>query len=149
MSKTTFLPEVKSTIDKLAVSLATSENIACIDLDDSAAVNDLFATTNTAILVEYNTLDYAPADPLYSGTVHIGVRVVVDPSSYTILQLMGKVQDLFPKGERILVRGSYGLVETDVVGVITPGDTTVLSQQSDMGSGIRMLAVDFKAMRLL
>lgn len=149
MSKATFLACVKSTIDKLAYSLAQSKGVEYVDLDDVTATSLLFRSESTAIIMEFNTLEGAPDDPIYAGSFHIGARTVQDPGNYDILKLVGDVEALFPKGQRILVYDSYEATETGLQGVIMPGDATVMSQQYDMSSGMRLISVEFRAQRFL
>lgn len=149
MSQATFLVSVKSTIDKLANTLAVSLGLPYVDLDDTTTAATLFKSEDSAILVEFNTLEPDPIDPLYAGSFHIGARTVQDPGNYSILKLVGLVEELFPKGARILVYDSFEVAETGLQGVIVPGNVVVTSQQYDLSSGIRLLAVSFKAQRLL
>lgn len=149
MSTATFPACVKATIDKLANSLALAKGVRYVDLDDVTMTAELFRSEDTAIVMEYNTLEKDPDDPLYAGSFHIGARTVRDPGNYSILKLVGDVEDLFQKGMRIEVKDSYEELETGIQGVIFPGDTSIMSQQYDMVSGIRLIEVTFKAQRFL
>ena len=149
MSQDTFLVSVKSTVDKLCKQLADSLNITFLDTDDTTQTNKVFSTNQSALLFEFGTLQPDPIDPIYVGHFNVGARTVTDPGNYEILKLVGLVSNIFPKGERILIRDSYLVTETGIIGVMVPGDVEVISQQYDVLSGIRMASVTFRAQRLV
>lgn len=149
MSQATFLVSIKSTIDKIGHSLASSKGIEYVDLDDVTTTAALFRGESSAIVMEFNTLEPDPEDPIYSGSFNIGARTVQDPGNYDILKLVGDVENLFPKSARIMVYDSYEEQETGLQGILIPGDKLVVPQQYDMSSGFRMVEVKFKAQRLI
>lgn len=149
MSQANFLVSLKSTIDKLANTLATTLSVQYVDLDDVTTTATLFRGEDTAIVMEFGTLEADPCDPIYAGSFNIGARTVQDPGNYDILKLVGAVEQLFPRGQRILVYDSFEEEETGLQGILVPGDITVIPQQYDMSSGFRLMTVTFKAQRLL
>lgn len=149
MSQANFLVSLKSTIDKLANTLATTLGVQYVDLDDVTTTAALFRGEATAIVMEFGTLEADPSDPIYAGSFNIGARTVQDPGNYDILKLVGEVEQLFPRGQRILVYDSFEELETGLQGILVPGDITVIPQQYDMSSGFRLMTVTFKAQRLL
>ncbi len=149
MSSATFPVSVKSAIDKLAHTLAISKGLPYVDLDDTTTTAELLRGEQSAIVMEFGTLEGDLIDPLYAGSFSIGARTVRDPGNYDILQLVGDAQDLFPQGKRILIYDSYLPAETGLQGVLIPGDAMVAPQQYDMSSGIRLVEVKFKAQRLI
>lgn len=149
MSQANFLVSLKSTIDKLANTLATTLGVQYVDLDDVTTTAALFRGEATAIVMEFGTLEADPSDPIYTGSFNIGARTVQDPGNYDILKLVGEVEQLFPRGQRILVYDSFEETETGIQGILVPGDITVIPQQYDMSSGFRLMTVTFKAQRLL
>ena len=144
-----FLLSVKSTIDKVAYDLAQSLSIGCVDLDDSSKTAALFKSADTAVVLEFNTLTEMPRDPLYEGFLHIGIRTVGDPANYVNLDLMGKVQALFPINERVPVKDYSGAVAGSLEGSLYIMESNVLSQGYALLSGVRLLAVKFKATRIV
>jgi len=112
MSQELFLLAIKSTIDKLAGELATTEGLSLIDLDNTVEMQELFSSEDNAVVWEYGTLAAEPRDPLYMLTFNIGARTVKDSANYNILSLTGKVQELFKVCSRIEVKDYSGLVES-------------------------------------
>jgi hypothetical protein len=149
MSEINFMTALKSTIDKKAKALAESLNVQYVDLDDTTATSELFKTSDSAIVFELSTFQQNPIDPLYSGTLHIGARTVLDPGNYEILQLVGQVSSLFKEGVRIPIRESFEVLESGVVGVMLPGNAVAMPQQYELLSGIRLVSLDFTAQRLV
>jgi len=148
MSQELFLLAIKSTIDKLAGELATTEGLSLIDLDNTVEMQELFSSEDNAVVWEYGTLAAEPRDPLYMLTFNIGARTVKDSANYNILSLTGKVQELFKVCSRIEVKDYSGLVESGVMGYIMPNHAAVTPQQYDKVSGIRMMTVTARAQRL-
>ena len=87
--------------------------------------------------------------PLYNGTFHIGVRTVKDPANYEILTTLGAVGSLFDRGNHIPIFNYSGAAVSAQEGTMTPYENEVVPQQFDALSGIRMVAVHFRAQRLV
>ena len=147
MSEESFLVAVKSTVDFIASNFATANNLLFVDLDDVTATEDLFKTQSSAVLFRMNTLAPSPIDPLYLGTLQVGVRTVKDPANYELLTAVGAVGAMFPRGERIVVANYSGSTVGSDEGVMSPYESSVAEQQYDLLSGIRMVNVHFHAQR--
>lgn len=149
MSKETFVAALKSTVDKLVKDKSLEINVKCVDLDDNTQTPKIFSTQDSALVVEFGTLNEDLKDPLYSGIFHVGARTVNDPANYEILDLVGTVASIFELDRRIPIREEFGAVRGPVVGVLNPYDISVLQQNYDLTSNLRMVSVAFKAQRLI
>lgn len=149
MSVSDFPISLKSTIDKIAFGLAVMNSVTYVDLADTVETAKLFKTEDTAIVMDFNTLEEDPNDPLYAGSFEIGVRTVNDPANYQLLRLLGLVKSMFPKGDRVMVYDSSEAVESGAKGVILLGDALTMPQHFDAASSMRLINVKFKAQRFL
>lgn len=146
-----FLMALKSTIDKLGVDLAAAQSpsLKFIDLDNTVKMQEMFDSEDDALVWEMQTLADTPADPLYTATFNIGARTVNDPANYDILSLAGKVKAIFKLGQKIDIYDYTGAVASAKGGTLIPTEVSVMVQQYERVSGIRMLTIVAKAQRLL
>ncbi len=146
-----FLKAFKSTVDKIGVDLGLAETpqLGFIDLDNTVKANEMFASDDDYLIWEMLTLTDDPMDPLYTATFNIGARTVNDPANYDILTLAGKVKAVFKIGQRIDVFDYTGAVVSAKGGFMMPIDVSVMTQQYERVSGVRMITVTAKAQRLV
>ncbi len=148
-NKEAFLLALKSTIDKMVKLKSLEIAVNCADLDDNVQTPKLFSTEDSALLLEFGSLQEDPIDPLYSGNFHVGARTVNDPANYEILELVGVVSSLFVPGQRVEIREEFDLVQGPLVGILNPSSVDVLQQNYDLISNMRLVNVSFLAQRLV
>jgi len=148
MSQDQFLLDIKSTLDKIAKDKADELGVRMIDLDNTVETQELFSSEDDAIVWEYGTLAPDPRDPLYVLTFNIGGRTVKDSANYTMLGINGTVQELFEPCKRLEIKNYSGVVESEIRGFLNITQVIVSPQQYDKVSGVRMMSVTARAMRL-
>lgn len=151
MSEATFLLAVKSTIDKLGIDLAASQTppVRFVDLDDATSVEEVFKSTDAAIIWEFSGLEDDPSDPLYTATFSIGARTSNDAANYSILSLVGKVRAVFPVGEMIDVIDYSDTVASQKQGNMIVTSVSVNPQAYDRTSGIRLITIVARVQRFI
>jgi len=149
MSQDNFLLAVKSTLEKRVKAFADSSSLLYVDLDDKTQTETVLGTNQPALVLLMGNFDTDPIDPLYAGSFHVGARAVDDPSNYALLGNTGKVAELFPIGGRIEVFDESDVIQGAFVGVLVPGEQGVDIQTYDLLSEFRLVAIPFKAQRLL
>jgi hypothetical protein len=140
---------IKSTLDTLGVGMAQSLTPPAlfVDLDDVTATEEVFSSTTPAILWELGRLDESPRDPLYALTFSVGVRTSNDAANYTIMNLVGKLKEVFPIGRRILVADLSDSGTPAPIGQMIITKVDLNPQVYDRTSGIRMVSVIGRAQR--
>ena len=146
-----FLKALKSTVDKIGVDLGLAETpqLKFVDLDNTVKAQEMFDSNDDYLIWEMLTLTEDPGDPLYTATFNIGARTVNDANNYDILTLAGKVKAVFKIGKRIDIHDYTGLVAGVKGGFMVPTDVSVMPQQYERVSGVRMVTVVAKAQRIL
>lgn len=150
MSQESFPVAVKSTIDKLGWDLAQAEAPAVkfIDLDNVVNTANLMESDDNALIWSMAVLAPTPSDPLYACSFMIGARTVNDPANYDIMLLVGKLSAVFEEGSLIDIHDYTGAVAGPRIGVLTMTRVTVLPQEFDKVSGIRMVSLEGRVQRL-
>jgi len=150
VSQESFPVAVKSTIDKLGndIALAETPSVKFIDLDNIVNTANLMESDDNALIWSMSVLVPTPADPLYACSFMIGARTVNDPANYDIMLLVGKLSVVFEEGARIDIRDYTGAVAGPVIGILTITKVTVLPQEYDKVSGIRMVSLEGRVQRL-
>lgn len=150
MSQESFPVALKSTIDKLGwdIALAETPAVKFVDLDNVVNTATLFESDDTALIWSMSVLVPTPQDPLYACSFNIGARTVNDPANYDIMLLVGKLGDVFQEGALIDVHDYTGTVAGPKMGVLTITKVTVLPQEYDKVSGIRMISLEARVQRI-
>lgn len=150
MSEQSFPVALKSTIDKVGYGLGQAEtpSIKFIDLDNVVNTTELLTSEDTAYVWSMAVLAEAPTDPLYAVSFQIGARTVNDPANYDIMLLAGKLKEVFNVGSSIDIADYTGAVAGPKIGVLTISNVTVLPQEFDKVSGIRLISLEGRAQRL-
>lgn len=150
MSQESFPVALKSTIDKIGWGLALAETppVEFVDLDNVVNTAKLFESNDTALVWSMAVLVPTPSDPLYAGSFTIGARTVNDPANYDIMLLVGKLGEQLQEGARVDLHDYTGVTAGPLLGILTVTKVTVLPQEYDKVSGIRMVSVEFRAQRL-
>lgn len=151
MQEDSFLLAFKSTIDKLGYELGQAQSpvLKFVDLDNTVKTKEMFDSNDDALVWEMLTLTDAPKDPLYMATFNIGARTVNDAANYDILALAGKVKAVLLIGGKVDIFDYSGAVAGPKGGFFMPIDVSVMSQQYERVSGVRMLTVTARAQRLV
>ena len=145
---TDFYVEVKSTIDKLAVDIATALGIDFVELDDTVNVDEKLASPDDLIVYQMVGMDEAPRDPLWNLTFQIGGKTTSDSANYDLADIIGAVRGTVNKGESIDVYDYSGIATPTVKeGYIYFSEVSVDPQAFEGASGIRMLAVSASVVR--
>lgn len=150
MSEQNFPVALKSTIDKLGYDLAQAEEppVAFIDLDNVVNTTALLKTDDTALIWSMSVMVPTPRDPLYAVSFQIGARTVNDPANYDIMLLVGKLKVAFNVGSSVDIFDYTGGTVGSKIGVLLISNVTVLPQEFDKVSGIRMISLEGKVQRL-
>ena len=150
MSQESFPVALKSTIDKLGSDLAAAEvpAVKFIDLDNVVNTANLLGSDDTALVWSMAVLAPTPSDPLYACSFQIGARTVNDPANYDIMLLVGKLSEVLQEGQLVDIHDYTGAVAGPRIGVLIITKVTVLPQEYDKVSGIRMIALEGRAQRL-
>lgn len=151
MSQESFPVSLKSTIDKIGWDLAQAEDppVEFIDLDNIVNTTELMTSEDTALIWRMAVLVEEPSDPLYACSFTIGARTVNDPANYDIMLLVGKLSTLFREGVIVDIHNYTGASVGPKVGVLTITKVTVLPQEYDKVSGIRMVSLEGRAQRIV
>lgn len=150
MSEELFPLAVKSTIDKLGFDLAQAEipPVKFIDLDNAVNTTALLSSQDNALVGELSILEPRPRDPMYQVSFSIGARTVNDPANYDIMTLVGKLKAKFAVNAVLEIRDYSGAAAGPIVGRLTVSQDTIMPQQYDKVSGIRLIAVRAMALRI-
>ena len=89
-----------------------------------------------------------PRDPLYAVSFQIGARTVNDPANYDIMLLVGKLKEVFNVGASVSIHDYTGASAGPKIGAMLISEVTVLPQEFDKVSGIRMISLEGRAHRL-
>ena len=150
MSEESFPVALKSTIDRIGLDLAEAETppLKLVDLDNVVNTTELMTSEDSALIWSMSVLVPTPTDPLYGCSFTIGARTVNDPANYDIMLLVGKLSTYFQEGVIIDIKDYTGAVAGPKIGVLTITRNTLLPQEYDKVSGIRMVSVEGRAQRL-
>jgi len=143
-----FTTALKSTLDKKGFDLAATEGLPLVDLDDLVTTSELFHTNRNALVWEFSGIAPEPVDPLYGFHFKMGARTVSDAANYNILRLVDDLASVFEVGARYEVHDLTGAVAGPLVGTMYITDIRVDPQMYDKDSGIRMVSVAGKCIRL-
>jgi hypothetical protein len=143
-----FYLDVKSTIDKIAVSLATVLKVGFVELDDTVNVAEKLATAEPMIVYQMIALEENPRDPLYELTFAIGAKTTSDPANYDLATLVSAIKDVLKEDESWDI-GDYSGTEdpSAMTGYFYVSSVQVNPQMFDGMAGIRMLDVRAQAVR--
>jgi len=150
MSEELFAVALKSTVDKIGYDLAQAEvpPLPFVDLDNVVNTTELLTSDNNAYVWSMSVLAPRPKDPLYACTFTIGARTVNDPANYDIMKLVGKLKVAFNVGSTVDILDYTGTVASAKMGVLTVATAVVLPQEFDKVSGIRLVSLEARAVRL-
>lgn len=150
MSEELFAVALKSTVDKIGYDLAQAEvpPIPFIDLDNVVNTAELLTSEQNAYVWNMAILAAVPKDPLYSCMFTVGARTINDPANYDIMKLVGKLKVAFNVGSSLDIKDYTGAVAGDKIGVLTVARVAVLPQEFDKVSGIRLISLEAKAVRI-
>lgn len=150
MSEQNFPVALKSTIDKLGYDLGQAESppVNFVDLDNVVNTTTLLKSDDTALIWSMAALAPTPRDPLYAVSFQIGARTVNDPANYDIMLLVGKLKEVFNVGSSVAIFDYTGATAGAKIGVLLISNVTVLPQEFDKVSGIRMISLEGRAQRL-
>ena len=137
----------KSTVDKMAFDVATSNSLKLIDMDDVTAIEDLLGSNKNAFVWEFLTFDDAPKDPLYAFAFRIGARTTNDAANYNILSLLGSIKAAFTIGTTYEVIDYSGVAAGPSEGYMIVTGVQVEPQEFDKQSGIRTATISGRAAR--
>ena len=143
-----FTTALKSTLDKKGFDLAAAEGLTLVDLDDLVTTSELFHTNRNALVWEFSGISPDPAHPLYGFHFKMGARTVSDAANYNILRLVDDLSAAFEVGTRHEIHDLSGAVAGPLVGTMFVTDIRVDPQMYDKDSGIRMVSVSGKCIRL-
>ena len=143
-----FYLSVKSSIDKIAIDIATSLSVAAVEIDDVTNVEAALQSPDDLVMFQLVDMQPEPDDPLYSLQFEIGVKTTSDSSNYDLAALLSSVQDVVAMGETFYVR-DYSSVTPPTVdqGYIYITGVQTDPQAFDGASGIRMQSVYAKVVR--
>jgi hypothetical protein len=140
---------VKSTIDYVAMQIATPLNLAVVDMDAAGLFAELLESDDTAIVWAIGSLAEAPMDPLWYVDFDIGVKTSLDPAQYKSLDVLSSLTDTFKVGKIVEVRDYSGDVAgTAIEGRLFVSSVTASPSQPDRLSGIRLINVQCRVMRI-
>lgn len=140
---------IKSTVDYLAGLLATEVGVPFIDLDGAELSAGLLETDQSALAWSLATLSEDPRDPLWTMEFEIGAKTSNDPSQYTSLDLVSLVRKQFYVGAVMDVMDYTGTAAPTVkAGKLIISSVATAPQQFDRTSGLRLVSVTAKVMRL-
>jgi len=150
MSEQNFPVALKSTIDKLGLDIAQAETPAVkfVDLDNVVNTTQLLKSEDTALAWTMSVLTPTPRDPLYAVSFQIGARTVNDPANYDIMTLVGKLKATFNVDSSVDIHDYTGATAGPKIGVLRISGVTVLPQEFDKVSGLRMISLEGRAQRL-
>lgn len=145
-----FYVSVKSTIDRLAVDIASSLSIGFVELDDTVNVDEALGSPNDLIVYQMVDMREDHSDPLWSLEFQVGGKTTLDAANYDLAEIVSGIRGFISKGGYVHVM-DYSQVAppTQVEGDIIFIDVSVDPQAFDGASGIRMLTVQSKAIRYL
>lgn len=143
-----FYLAVKSTIDKLAHTIATELEIEAVELDDVTNVEEKLSSPDDLILFQLVETQPDPLDPLYSIQIEIGVKTTSDVGNYDLATLLSQVQNSITIGDTFAIR-DYSTVNAPTLDL---GYFYVTSVQTDPQafdglSGVRMQRIFGKVVR--
>ena len=138
---------VKSTLDKIAVDLATSLGIGFVELDDTVNVEQRLTSTDDLVVYQLIGMDEAPTDPLWVINFAIGAKTTTDSANYDLASVLSAIKLVVKKGQSFVVKDYSGAAEDmdsfppEEQGYFYITNTAVDPQMFEGASGIRMLNV--------
>ncbi len=148
MSYQKFTLALKSTIDYYVKQVADSKGLPFLDLASVFNESDLLESDQPIICWEYSSVGEFPQDPMWHAEFEVGAMVMLDPSQYTSLDLVGAINDTFKPGTTLDIKDYSGdVLPTTVEGRLFIVSAGVSPQQADRATGIRFVNVTAKATR--
>jgi hypothetical protein len=140
-----YLP-VKSTIDKIAIDIATTLSVGAVEIDDTTNVEAALASPDDLLM--FQLVDMDGNDPLYRIRFELGVKTTADSANYDLATLLSSVQDELEEGDTFYIRDFSTLVApTDDLGFLYITDVSIDPQAFDGASGVRMQTILGKVVR--
>jgi hypothetical protein len=138
---------VKSTIDYVAMQIATPLNLAVVDMDAAGLFAELLESDDTAIVWAIGSLSEAPMDPLWYVDFDIGVKTSLDPAQYKSLDVLSVLTNTFKVGQQFAIKDYSGDEVGAQYGSLFISNVMASPSQPDRLSGIRLVNVQARAMR--
>jgi hypothetical protein len=143
-----FYEIVKSTVDKIAVDIAESLNIAFVEMDDTVNIDEMLASPDDMIVYQMVGMEEEPIDPLWSLHIQIGGKTTTDKANYDLAAIIGGIRQVVKKGDYVDVMDySEAAAPTVKEGYIHFTEVAVDPQAFDGASGIRMLNINARTVR--
>lgn len=148
MSYDRFSLALKSTLDTVTKSLATTLGVQWFDLDSEMMSANLLSTDQAALGFAICDLSPAPRDPRYRVEFDIMAKTSHDPVQYTSHSITSKILAAFEVGAQINIR-DYASVTPPTAdeGYLLVTSATVMPQQFDRTAGFRPVRVQAMAQR--
>ena len=143
---TDFVAQTKSTIDRMAVEIASALGYEFAELDDEHAAERVLTESGNAIIWQFMEMREKPRAPLYEGAFAVGVKAQNnDPGNYGLFDALAAIKAKFPEGVGFTV-GDYAHVPAVVdTGFMVVTHSNLEEQLVDSGSQLRLYAFSFKA----
>lgn len=138
---------VKSTIDYVAMQIATELGLTVVDMDSAGLFSELLESDATAIVWAIGSLSEAPVDPLWYVDWDIGVKTSLDPAQYKSLDVLSSLTDTFKVGQEIDIKDYSGDEVGPFQGSLIISSVIASPSQPDRLSGIRLINIQARAMR--
>lgn len=148
MSSSKFPLAVKSTIDYIAMQIASPINLTVVDMDAAGLFAELLESDETAIVWAIGSLSEAPMDPLWYVDFDIGVKTSLDPAQYKSLDVLGALTNTFKVGMQFEIKDYSGDEVGDLYGSLFISSVITSPSQPDRLSGIRLINVQARVMRI-
>jgi hypothetical protein len=159
-TKLTYLLELKSTLDALAVQVKdylvavggpTLANLTAVELDNLVQSDEHLKSANPVIVWTFGTLRESPKDPLYVFNFSIGVKTNQDDGNYLLAQVFAALSEVFQIDKSFPVLDysvdDGDLDATDRKGFLLVSEIGSTPQLFDNQSGIRLWDITAKCVR--
>ena len=145
-----FILPVKSTVDKIAIDLATTMGVDHLDLDDMVNFAEKMEGPNDLLVWEMVNMREVPRDPLWELDFAIGAKTVHDSGNYDIADFINTIsQTLFKEASFDVYDYSGTAAPTQKLGNIYITNVNLDPQEFDRQAGVRVITVRGKAMRFV
>lgn len=140
-----YLP-IKSTLDKLAIDIATQLGVGWAEIDDTTNVEEALASPDDLLL--YQLVDVRGNDPLFDVQFTIGVKTVTDSANYDLAGLLDALWEAIGVDDTFYIRDYSGVAApTADLGYFYISEVQTDPQAFDGASGIRLQTVIAKAVK--
>lgn len=139
---------VKSTIDYVTMQLANELNLPVVDMDSAGLFAELLESDAPAIVWAIGSLSEAPIDPLWYVDFDIGAKTSLDPAQYKSLDIVSEISDTFKVGTEYLIKDYSGDTVGAVQGRLFITAVIASPSQPDRLSGVRLINVQARAIRV-